>query len=345
MLGVIEAAFDRWPPFDLGVPALDHLLWKMQPPGDLPVRHTVGVIDGQIMATALRWMAEAEVDGQILIVNDGANIAIDPAYQGRGFSRMMNQSEIRRDQLGHLGVSTRSHNERVLKIRVQGGRAERYLRVWSRAFDLRTALATHLRAGGPLHLARVLPRLLARRRSAPSLAAGVWLEVITQFDERADALWEATRGTFDLARVRRAPYLNWRYADPRAGETLILGAFDGASSTHAALLAYAVFRRTGDHWNLIDVFTHPGHGHATAPLVAEGCTRLRELGCRAITAWLPPGHPDAPALRAAGFEDTGRPLLLEFDAPPGQTADPERLARFAAPDLRVHVTMGDFDFA
>ena len=78
--------------------------------------------------------------------------------------------------------------------------------------------------------------------------------------------------------------------------------------------------------------------------MAAGCARMRDLGCRAITAWLTPDHPEEVALRAAGFEDIGRPVSLEFDAPPGHEPDPAVLERFAAPELRVHATMGDFDF-
>jgi hypothetical protein len=72
---------------------------------------------------------------------------------------------------------------------------------------------------------------------------------------------------------------------------------------------------------------------------------MQAAGCGIVTAWLPPEHPDAPALEAVGFLDVGASLRLELDTPPGQEADEVQLAKFEDTSLRVHVTLGDFDFA
>ena len=93
MLAVLEAAFERWPAFDISVPALEHLLWKMQPPGIEP-NHTVGEIDGEIIALELRWMGKALLDGREVMTNDGADMAVHPNFQGRGFSRRINEAPL-----------------------------------------------------------------------------------------------------------------------------------------------------------------------------------------------------------------------------------------------------------
>ena len=40
MAEVMEIAFGRWPAFDIPVTAVEHLQWKMQPPGGIPANHT-----------------------------------------------------------------------------------------------------------------------------------------------------------------------------------------------------------------------------------------------------------------------------------------------------------------
>ena len=94
ILDLLEAAFERWPAFDISVPALEHLLWKMQPPGIEP-NHTVGEIDGQIIVLELRWMGPATLDGREVITNDGVDMAVHPDFQSRGFSRLINDAPSR----------------------------------------------------------------------------------------------------------------------------------------------------------------------------------------------------------------------------------------------------------
>ena len=345
MLAVLEAAFERWPAFDISVPALEHLLWKMQPPGIEP-NHTVGEIDGEIIALELRWMGKALLDGREVMTNDGADMAVHPNFQGRGFSRRINEAPSRTPQAGHLGIATPSRNPRIVNSTYVGDRnlTDRLVRTWVLSFDLRTLLATDFRTGGWRQVLMRLPS--AARRTIAALkprrvrtADRYGIRELSQFDERADTLWEAVRGQFDVARLRRAGYLNWRYADPRSGRSLILGAF-----SDRALAGYVVFRRSGDTAVLADILTDPAHD-AAATLVRVGAEWMRSLGCRQISAWLVPDHPDEPALTAAGFVDINRPVTVQFDEPPGRTGlTGINIERFDDPRLRMHVTAGDFDF-
>lgn len=344
ILEVIEAAFDEWPSFEIPVSRLKHLEWKMQPPVEIEPGHTLGEIDGRVMCVELRWLSDCYVGGEVWLGNVGADKSIRPEYQGRGFNRALNTADVRLPQPGRIGIETPSRNARILATRGDDGRAKREVRVWARPLGLGATLRLS-RVAGPRKVVVLLGARLGVGAPSREALAGTRIEVIEQFDERADALWERATTAFDVATVRNARYLNWRHADPRAGRTLILGAFEGDSGSGGELLGYAVFRRSGGHANLVDVLVDPDRRGVLAPVLAEGVARMGAAGCGIVTAWLPPGHPDAAGLEAAGFLDVGASLPLELDTPPGQEADEVQLARFEDTSLRVHVTLGDFDFA
>ena len=54
MLAVLEAAFPRWPAFDLQATAAEHLRWKLSPPEGVPASSVVGLLDGEIVALVIR---------------------------------------------------------------------------------------------------------------------------------------------------------------------------------------------------------------------------------------------------------------------------------------------------
>ena len=67
ILRVLDSAFPSWPPFEIDVPALDHLRWKMTPPPGLPRNtHAIVEIDGEIVAVQLRWPTHAHLRGEEL---------------------------------------------------------------------------------------------------------------------------------------------------------------------------------------------------------------------------------------------------------------------------------------
>jgi hypothetical protein len=345
ILELLEASFERWPGFDIPVPAMDHLLWKMQPPGIEP-NHTVGEVDGQIVALELRWMGPALLDGREVVTNDGVDMAVHPDWQGRRFSRLINDAPSRLPQPGDLGIDTPSRNPRLVNSTYIGDRnlTERFVNTWVLSFALRTMLAVDFRTGGLSQMLRRLPRiaertLRKRRTGEVRVATGYAIDELQDFDQRANVLWEAACDRFDVARLRRASYLNWRYADPRSGNSLILGAL-----RDQALVGYVVFRLSGDIAVLADILTHPAHDVGPM-LVATGVARMRALGSQQITAWLAPEHPDEPALKSAGFLNINRPVTVQLDEPPGRTGMTGiDIERFDDPGLRMHVTAGDFDF-
>lgn len=352
ILEVVEAAFDHWPEFEIPVTPLEHLQWKMQSlegielaaaPDELP--HTVGEQDGRIVSTALRVASVVQVNGEEWLTSSGTDQAVHPDYQSRGITKLQRAARRALPLVGDLGMGTQSQHVRLKNSRDRRPDAERaiwWLTGWALNFDLRAAIGTQLRSGAPFpkRLA-ALPGVVARhlRRSRPTTeVAGVTFAPIERFDERANQLWEAVRHSFDVVRVRRAAYLNWRYADPRSGRSEILGAFEGER-----LVGFAVFRPSGNQSALVDLLVEPGRTAVAEALANRGAERMRELGCRRVTAWLPPNHPLRDALSGAGFVESGEGARMSFHQLRGSDA-PIDLDWFRRPDLRFHVMMGDHDF-
>lgn len=340
ILRALEAAFGHWPDFDLEVSPLEHLRWKMQPPDGLQPNNTVGVLGDEVVAVELRWMSLTRLGDREVVTNDGMDHAIHPRFQGRGYSQQLNDANSAQQQSGELGIDTPSRHERLLnsRRRAQNPRAERSLATWVHDFDLRGRFGTRLRHGGALEVVGHLPSIVAPRGGARASEATPYaIETVEHFDERVDRLWAAARGQFDVARVRRASYLNWRY-DRRAGPTSILAAVAGAD-----LAGYAVVKYSGGAATLVDLLVDPAHPDAAAPLLRRASAEARARGCRRVTAWLAPRHPLEAALAAAGYVDVRQPVAIEFDTPPGSAARTD-LDRFRDEALRMHITMGDFDF-
>ncbi len=348
MLRVLEAAFERWPEFDIDVTPLAHLQWKMSSPVDGLLPHTVGTLDGQVIAAAIRWASYVHVDGRVLSTSSGADQAIHPDYQGRGFAALQRAGRLKLDVFGELGMGTESRHERLVNSRQrrpESRRARQELVSWTYNFDRRGALGTGYRSGGILGAASALVSTLRPRRphaGGPDPATEPTVMPIAHFDEQADRLWELAREQFDVARVRNAAYLNWRYADPRSGRSQIFGVFEDDPDS-ARLAGYSVLRLSDDYASLADLLVEPGRENVAAALVRASVAHARELGCRRVVAWLPTLHPLAATLATEGFVDGGVGALMSFHQLRGSTA-PVDLEWFRDPARRLHVTLGDHDF-
>lgn len=337
ILRLLQAAFADWPRIPIDVSPLEHLEWKMQAPDGLEVAHTVGTIDDEIVAVDLRWMTLTQVDGRMLLTNDGAEKAVHPAYQGRGFNRAINESEPRRAQRGEFGLAPPNTNERLVRS-ARSGTPLGELRESVRTVGLRSTLGSH-RAGGLPQLLRVLPRLVRATPRRHSGADSFTIEPIEAFDQRFDGLWETVRSEFRVIRSRRPSYLNWRFGDPRSGRTLIR-----VASLRGELVGYVVFRPDGRSATLLDLLVDPAHPAAAAALLDEGAVELERQGCRAISAALPEGHWARAALATAGFVDTGQRLPVRFAPAPGGATDEDPLALHLRSG-QWHVTVGEFEYA
>lgn len=353
MLRVLEAAFGGWPSLPLeGVTPLEHLRWKMAPPGP-PRAHSVAVVDGEVAAVSVRWGTRTKVGDQELVLDGGVDQAVDPAMQGRGLGRAIATfSHEAGAETGDMSIGSGGSDPAIPRIFdvFDPVLVEYPLTVWVRTFGPRRFVATHLRGGGVVHLGSALARrgahlgrALARGLgSGALLPSGVRLEVWQRFDARAEALWERFAAQFDVAVVRDAEYLNWRYCDRGAGATLVLAAIEG-DQADGRLLGYAVFKRADDRANMLDLVMEPGSVAVARALLSAGAARMRAAGAQALMGWFPEGHPAEPVLQAAGYVEAGWSSLAGF-GPQKRGASGPAVEQLYAGTARIHVTLGDQDF-
>jgi predicted N-acetyltransferase YhbS len=338
MVRVLKAAFPRWPAVDIGVTAEEHLRWKMEIGAEVdPARHSVIELDGQVVAVRLRWITRVEVGGTEYLADAGADVAVDPARQGYGLGRMLaTQRDEQAAESRYVSFQTPSRSPQLLHMNDVPEHILRPLGMWVRFFSPWEAAKADLR----LRMFGALPghvlRALRARATSPEPRVGR-VEDLDHFDARTDALWEKVRRSFGVARVRTAGYLNWRYADRRGGDSVIVAVLDGPS-----VLGFAVFRRSGDEAQVLDLVVDADHRDVGRDLLEAGCVRMRASGARRVNCWLPPAHADEVSLRASGFVRAGTGTL-DFRRR-DKAGPPAAVSVIEDPRTQMHITMGDFDF-
>ena len=174
----------------------------------------------------------------------------------------------------------------------------------------------------------------AARPSTPS----AWkIRHVDRFDERADGLWAVASEPFELAVVRRADYLNWRYADNRGGRFAIHVAEEGE-----ALLGYVVLRMSFGRGYVVDLFALPERLDVVSSLIGQGVAWLSSRGASTIECWLPGRHPYWRILRDYGF--LHRRKTVNFSVRPAlEYESVYEMAFVHDREAALHVTMGDCD--
>jgi len=334
MLAVIQAAFPRWPLIEVDASPLEHLRWKMRDGSVDGPKHTVALIDGQIVATRLRWENRIDLDGREHRLETGADFAVHPDYQGRGLSRLVREHFHQRlIEHPRPGISMPSRSPQV-RYMTSDSLIGRPLTVWFRPFGAR-AFAAAVRTASPSNLWKSARSTVGHRRAVTDVER---TEVLVEFDGRVDDLWNRARGAFDIIASRRSAYLNWRFARPESGNPEILALIgDGRLS------AYGVLKRSGREANLVDLLWDPAVPDALPAIVAASVERCRGEGIRGVTCWLPSGHLAEPALRRNGFIAVGHDEVLLGNGDAGETSA-EVLAIFEDPGRTMHITMSDFDY-
>jgi len=345
MLRVLEAAFDPWPSFEVGVGGLDHLRWKMTMPGQ-PAAHTVGLVNGEIAAVSLRWVSRMRLGDEELIQDSSVDHAVHPDFQGRGLGGAIARfAHAKAEAYSDVSLGTGSSDDRIPSIfdSFDPSRVTHVLPVRSRAFGVRAFIGSHRRGGGLPGLARNVARALqqqvstAGQRGEPS---GVRIEELTAFDERVDPLWRAFGSRFEFTVERDVDYLNWRYCDPRGGTAVVLAAFEGDQ-----MVAFTVFKAAGDWSNVLDFAVLPDHPRAAAltrELLDAGCRRMEEAGARGARLALGMRHPAGRVVEAAGFLPAGS--SIEFSSGPQRRGSRAPLLdRLYAGEARSNLLLGDAD--
>ena len=345
---LLEVAFSGgWPRKPIQVHPLEHLVWKNSSPLTDPADREILELDGRIAAFGSRIDRELWIHGETHRGRSGGDLAIHPDYQGRGLIQFLTDYVERRDaERGApkaINVSEGSTHPRLLR---------RQRRLGDRVFlaNRFEKLTYHLSRPGLRHpdsgrlswrpaLSAVVTNAriaanLPRRMRPPRLAAGLSVRPFERFDSRADELWETARTDFDYAVVKDRRYLDWRYADPRAGIYTLLEANRGSG-----LAGYVVLTRVDGDAQLLDILVRPGDIAALSALIAASIEEVRTHGGRGLTVLLPRVHPYRRTVRRFGFIPTKRVDNMGFGA------RDDRLLDFLETDrnARIHLNFGDSD--
>lgn len=364
---LLRVAFNGGPSWFSATPdPIDHLQWKLADfPG--PTR-TYFTRDGDWLlgftATLARsWL----VRGERRVASDIVDAALHPSVQGRvlvdGFRSL--RREMEGWDVAEFAFGFASHPASLRNRGFQGRHdlappLDTYLCPIDLVRFVRNQGGKHASVHGPSRT-RMQIEQERRRTSRPAIARfAKWqglllrerlrlrrprglerqsefeIRTLACFDARVDALFEHAAAEFDFIQVRGQEFLNWRYADARAGQFTIR-----AAEADGELLGYLAVRTGSRTADIADLLVLPGRLDVAHSLIRDAVEYARQAGASAIRSWMIRGHPYAALLSDQRFVRTGNATKPVFHAHAGM--DPADLAFLAGPDARVHLMLGDSD--
>jgi hypothetical protein len=348
MLELLLRAFRRWPEFEIPVPAIEHLRWKLRSAPTAPRHHWVAEIDGRIVAMVLRIVRAVRIAGRDSLARDGVDAAVDPLHREQGLYGAILDHARESPQDAEFGLafwySTNPRTRRRSRPRKSRPLANP-VQVLEKPYDARAIVAKRReRHGGRLpaplavlriELEKAVNRLLhpayfRRARYDGSIAA------LERFDERIGGFFEEAARPFEFIVVRSADYLNWRYCDPAAGRfTIRVGEQEGR------LLGYLVFKIAEGEGYIADLLALPGRSDVVRSLVEDALRIFRKAGVEQVTCWMVSRHPYNGILRRYGFLDSGKDVGFGCRE---VSLDRSDLDFLEDPRAQIHLTYGDTDW-
>lgn len=314
MVALLQGAYGRWPSVDVPVTAIEHLRWKLTSHPDALRWHVVAEIDSEIVGIRPFWARAVKARDRVLMLRQAVDGCVQPAHQRQGVAarvRAFSAEEFRRAFDLHLGGQS-GHAAMRKMLQLEGQRPlGNQIEVWEHSFG---------RAALP-----------------PERRAATWtVSDVGRFDNRIDRLWEEASRDFDFLVERRKDYLNWRYADARAGTFVMRLAEEGER-----VLGYAVLRVMRGSGYVADLLVLPGRLDIAGGLIDDGLRFFREAGVERVCYWTASRHPYKAVIAARGFAYR-RPRKRIMTYMPLRSTW-EELAFLQAPSARVHFTIGDLD--
>ncbi len=311
--GVFSKAFDRWPKLAGSVSPLEHLRWKMSCHPLAQQFHIVVESPDGIVGARLEWAFDTKLNDQVITMREPVDRAVLPESQRNyAMSAMRVYAQELRDKSFdmHMGYSSDTPGLRNLKrYRVPSAR-------FSRTIDVLVCD----------------PELVP----PPQDSKASWtISAVDSFDERVDTLWSKAHAQFLFGIVRSSAHLNWRYADPRAGNYIILAAEEGNR-----WLGYIVLRTADNADYIADLLTLPDRLDVAESLLSAAVERFRAGGQRRIECWSDAYGVYRWAQDRAGFNKLRRTIEIVFRP---TRVSPEGVAFLNDPKASVYITAGDTD--
>jgi hypothetical protein len=322
LLELLRAAFGRWPKVEIQVDAIDHLRWKLSSTPDSPGLHRITEVDGEIASSVFCWVQRVKVRDRLLRNIQGTDRAVHPDLQRRGLAEEITRwrREHPDDQACDFQFGPRSGHPAMLRMFDQARQTRRTVTIANRIRVL--TLACRDGNGAPIE-----------RPTRPPSTIDWSIRTIDRFDDRIDTFWQRAAAPFDFIVERTADYLNWRYADPRAGIFAIRVAEQGNE-----LLGYSVLRLSHDRGYIADLLALPDRLDVAASLFDDAIAHFDGVPVARIDCWLPVRHPYQPLARERGFVDK---RVVDIDCYIHNPA--LDLSFLADPSVAIHLSAGDTD--
>ena len=348
MLELLFRAFHRWPAFEIHVPAIEHLRWKMRSDPIAARHHWVAEVDGRIAAMFLRIVRRVRVRGRDCLARDGVDAAVDPRYQGRGLYGAILDHARESPQDGEFGLrfwySTNPRTRRRSRPDESKSLANP-VQVLEKPYRARAIVARRRKKYGgrmpaPLAVLRIELETVFNRLGHPPYwrpAKPAWsITTLERFDDRIDGFFDEAARPFDFVVVRTRDYMNWRYFDPAAGRFTVR-----VAKQQGRLLGYLVFKITEGEGQIADLLALPGRTDVVRSLVEDALHLFREAGVERVTCWMISRHPYNGILRRYGFIDSRRDVGFGYQP---VSLDDRDLEFLDDPRARIHLTHGDTDW-
>ena len=179
-----------------------------------------------------------------------------------------------------------------------------------------------------------LQRLRHRQKRLPN---ATWKVVTAErFDERVDAFFDEAARPFEFIQVRDHNFLNWRYADPRSGDSTIRVAEEGG-----AILGYAVLHVGQGRGHIMDLLALPDRLDVVQSLVGDALDQLTPHQVESVHCWMASEHPYNEVLKGHGFVPSRNSVAFTYEP---LSMDAEALAFLSDPHAPIHFMHGDSDW-
>jgi len=346
---IIEASFPRWPAFEISVPTVEHLRWKLEYPGWAPNFLSIATVDGVAAGIYVLIHRKFSIGGHSYRVRDWQDSCVQPDFQSQGIYSFM-EKKTREDEheidfgfwstvnpriiaaqkkFPRCDIELGSDLKALVRaVAPSGELAARYLPAAGstlRRFALSVAISV-VRNLGAVRLAKVPAndRLEIRR-----------LEDTGEILDLFDSLLEGMPRPTGLFQERNRDYIRWRYCDVRGGQCTVLGAFENGEPMGAA-----VCKMSYDIGSLIDLLTDHARQDVASELIAATGDLLEREGAAAIVCWVTGDSPLRKILRAHRFVPSPLKTACQINPAVLSTDELEALLEGRS----HHLMMGDFDW-
>ena len=245
IVDLLSHAFNGWP--KLKVDPLSYWRWKYVDSPFWKNDISVALHGDQIIGCKHSVYQKIKVGDEILECTLGSDLAVHDDYRGMGvYKQLSAMSSRKKVEFGYdISYFVTSNPILISRFRDEHDSLPHEIIIYVLIKDIEKQIEV-MPVGQPL-----LKKIAYRGATAANRVTRVIdkkiepfegsVRKVRSFDERQDKLWETVSLSYDFVVCRDAQYLNWRYADPRAGEHVIWLAEEGGQAAgYCVVNSYAL---------------------------------------------------------------------------------------------------------